>query len=375
MRRFLRIAARLGRLGSAVVVALSLISPIHAAPPPIGTSAKILSPKFFPGWQNRNVCYPFVVNDTAAGVYRLYYSGSGTEYVNDSVWDQWMTGMATSTDTTTWKRPDNYEQTLFARRHYEGDLLDPDEEAGIFDSVFATGACVIKDGSTWKTWYTGWNGQIEHLGGGISNKINFRIGYATSPDGTKWTKISGSAGAGAVLGMGASGQPDAKGAAHPHVLKVSGTFRCWYEGYDGTTWRILYATSPDGLNWTKQGTALNPGGSGALDQLGLRNPMVINRSGLYELWYQGQSSATPNYHVLRATSIDGLAWTKISGEITLHPDVAVSGSESILVDSAIVQADNSVQVFFAKQITTNRTATYGTIQERSFYIYTEVVNP
>ncbi len=347
---------------------------LAAAPAP-GSAVKILSPRTFPGWQAQNVCYPFVITEPGGG-YRMFYTGSASEQWNDSVWDQWVTGYVTSTDSINWVFPENYEQVLFARKFMEGDLVDPDEQAGIFDSIFATGACVIREGNAYKAWYTGWNGQIEHVGGGISKKVNFRIGYATSPDGIRWTKVPGTAGAGAVLGLGSAGSSDAKGVAHPHVLNIGGTYRMWYEGFDGTTWQIFSATSADGVAWSKQGVVLSPStGGGSLDRLGLRNPMVISRNGKYELWYQGQRSTAPNYHILRATSSNAVNWTKVSGEVVLHPSPAVSGDESILVDSAIVLPDNSVQVFFARQETTARPATYATLSLRRYHIYTEVVNP
>ncbi len=358
------------------LVVWSLTGPTDAALPPMGTSAKILKPTFFPGWQCHNVCYPFVIPEPGTGRYRMYYAGSATEQINDSFADQWVTGYVTSAaDTTAWTYPINYEQVLFARRFMEGDVVDRDETASVFDSIYAIGACLMVEGSTWKVWYTGWNGQTEPTGPGTCKKINFRIGYATSPDGIRWTKVADSAGAGAVLGLGQAGEADSKGAAHPHVMKISGAYRMWYEGYDGTTWRLMAATSSDGQAWTKQGVVLNPGGAGSLDERGLRNPLVLSRKGSYELWYQGQSAAAPNYHVLRATSPDASTWTKATGEVTLHPDTALTGDESILVDSAIVQPDGKVQVFFAKQTTSSRTATYGTLTRRSYCIYTEVVNP
>ncbi len=349
------------------------LSAAPAALPPPGQAVRILPPRQFPGWQSQNVVYPCVVADGAG--YRMFYTGSASEQWNDSVAEQWVTGYVTSTDTLTWKHRESYEQVLFARKLYEGDLLDPAEMAAAFDSMHASGACVIKDGALWKAWYTGWNGQTEHLGNGITRKINFRIGYATSSDGTQWTKTAGSAGAGAVVGLGDPGEPDAKGAAHPHVLKTGGSYRMWYEAYDGQTWRILYATSADGVSWSKQGLALGPGGSGVKDEQGLRNPLVFSRGANYELWYQGRSNSAPNYHILRATSPDGITWTKVSQEVVLHPTPPLAGDESILADSAIVQPDNSVQVFFAKETISNQNMTYGTVKIRNYSIYTEVVNP
>ena len=338
---------------------------VDAGEPPYATASKILSPRFFPGFECQHVCYPYVFYDSAAEHYKMYYAGSSTVEINESLWDQWMTGIATSSDTVTWTRKDDdYQPVIRAHKFLEGDVVDPQAISGEFDSVCAIGACVLKDGSTYKAWYTGWSGDFDHVGGGVVNKTNYRIGYAASPDGIAWTKYAGDAGAGSVLGVGPPGSPDAKGAGQPHVIKEDPTYRMWYEGFDGSVWRILYATSTDGTTWTRQGAALNPGASGDPDALGCRDPVVITRSGNYELWYQGQGAAVPNYHVLRATSSDGVTWTKV-GEVLLHPDDPLDGSERIHVDSIIVQPDNSCKVFFAKENTTTR----------NYYIYMEAVNP
>ncbi|MDO8683572.1 MAG: hypothetical protein Q7N50_08830 [Armatimonadota bacterium] len=353
----------------------------------LGSSYRIISPSESPGWERYNVCYPYAFYDTSASQYKMYYSGSGTCQINESLWDQWMIGLGTSSDGIVWSRNEyDYEPVLYSRKFYEGDLVDPDEQAAIFDSVFAVGACVIKDGSTYKMWYTGWNGESEHIGGGIENKINYRIGYATSTDGKVWTKYTGSAGANSIFGLGAAGSQDAKGVGQPFVLKEGSTYRMWYEGFDGSLWRIFYATSSDGINWTRQGTALNPGGSGALDQQGTRNPVVIFRNGQYELWYQGKSVSSPYYHVLRATSPNGITWTKVSGQITLNPVAppqpdpdgpqwsANDPAAEIYVDSIIIQADGTCQLFYTKEITASVTKTYGTIKEKRLHIYTESIS-
>jgi predicted GH43/DUF377 family glycosyl hydrolase len=163
---------------------------------------------------------------------------------------------------------------------------------------------------------------------------------------------------------------DAKGVAHPHVLKIAGSYRMWYEAFDGNVHRLCMADSPDGVTWTRRGVALDVGGTASLDARGLRNPMVLQRKGKYELWYQGQSDQSPVYRVLRALSDDGAQWARQPGEIVLHPVDPLSGSQAILVDSAILLADGSVQVFFAKQVPD--TADPGLLR---YHIYTEVVNP
>ena len=113
---------------------------------------EIVPPRNFPGWQSQNVCYPFVYQESD-GTYRMYYSGLGVPSSgNDSTWDQWVSGYVISTNTTTWKYPDNYEQTLFARRFMEGDLVDPLATGAVFDSIYAMAVCIIKDGAVYRLW-------------------------------------------------------------------------------------------------------------------------------------------------------------------------------------------------------------------------------
>src|SRR4030095_3845939 len=83
---------------------------------PLDTGFRVLSPKFFPGWQAQHVSYPFVIHDSIAGQYKMYYAGSSSTQVNESLWDQWVTGVVTSKDIMNWKYPDSYEPVLFARK-------------------------------------------------------------------------------------------------------------------------------------------------------------------------------------------------------------------------------------------------------------------
>jgi len=234
---------------------------------------------------------------------------------------------------------------------------------------------VLKDVNTYKMWYTGWTGDSVHAGGGISTRLNFRIGYATSPDGLEWTKHTGDAGKGSVLGLGDPGDLDAKGVGQPYVIKEGSTYRMWYEGFDGSVWRIFYATSTDGVVWIKQGVALSPGNAGSLDEAGLRKPVVVSRNGQYELWYTGQTTASPLYHVLRATSSDGLTWTKVPGEVELHPDDVLDGPEKLHLGSVLVNPDNSCRVYFSKENRTVSELTFGSVTQKKHHIYMEVVNP
>ena len=355
---------------------LSCSSPNTPAPGKL-----ILAPTFFPGWPAYNVCYPCTFYDSAIGKYRMYYSGSGMGYVNDSTWDQWTTGAVTSSDEQKWLYPDNYEALLFARKFMEGDLVDPQIESQQFDSIFAYMPCVIKDGSTYKMWYAGWNGNFTQNPDHTANKINFRIGYATSPDGVNWTKYPNDQNAAPVLNLGTAGSLDAKGVSHPWVLKKNGTYHMWYEGYDGSTWRIFHTTSTNGTAWNTPQLVLPPGTSGSLDYKGARNPVVVEKAGIFEMWYQGESSASPNYHVLRATSSDGTTWNKIAGQVTfVTPTPANFPSfnandpiAKILVNTVVPNQDNTYTVYYAKEMIETTVRRQGSVKVRHYFIFREVV--
>lgn len=334
-------------------------------------------------WDSGDRGDPFVIRDGETGPYLLTYSACNRAIVTESTWGQWMTGRATSPDGASWTPAENRQPVLPARKLLEGDVLNPDEMSGVFDSLWAFGACVRKDADMYKMWYTGWNGDTEHAGEGIENKIDFRIGYATSPDGIRWTKHAGKTGAGSTFGLGpaprpGSGQavaPDAKGVAHPWVLQESGAYRMWYEGFDGKVWRILYATSSDGIAWTRSGVVLEPGGDGDADERGVRHPIVVFRKGQFELWYQGQSRSSPDTHVMRAASADGASWKKVPGEVVLHPPDPLDGTERLYVGSVLTLPDGACRVFFAKENASKRPVTGGAVLVKQHRLYMEVLNP
>ncbi len=78
------------------------------------------------------------------------------------------------------------------------------------------------------------------------------LGVGISHAQTNWTKYPGNP----VLDLGANGTWDDFLVINPMVILDGVDYKMWYAGNDGTNWRIGYATSSDGITWTKH--ASNP---------------------------------------------------------------------------------------------------------------------
>src|SRR5439155_316147 len=101
---------------------------------------------------------------------------------------------------------------------------------------------------------------------------------------------------GVIIDNGPPGTPDSVWARDPTVLQEpDGSFKMWYNGFDGGRSIILLATSSDGFSWTKQGAVLDYGGNAGA-------PFVLREGSTYHMWFQAGS-------IFHAVSQDGRSWT------------------------------------------------------------------
>ena len=153
---------------------------------------------------------------------------------------------------------------------------------------------VMLDNETYKIWYTGSNGSTQ------------AIGYATSFDGITWMKHSGNP----VLSPIETWE--GTHISIPTVMKDGGTYKMWYTSSQG--WEIGYATSTDGVNWTKySGNPVLTGTAGQWDAAGVRVGTVMLDTGTFKMWYSAPGGAGIGY----STSMDGITWTKYSANPVL----------------------------------------------------------
>ncbi|MBI5546631.1 MAG: DUF11 domain-containing protein [Deltaproteobacteria bacterium] len=194
--------------------------------------------------------------------------------------------LRTSTDGLTWGAPTTVLQ--------HGGSGDWDEGAVEVD-------CVMWEGSVYKMWYSGINGARTLQG----------IGYATSPDGSTWTKYAGNP----VLTPGASADWDAEFVRESTVVFNHGTYHMWYAATSSfPAFSIGYATSPDGLMWTKYaGNPVLTPTPGGFDDAMAYAPRVVHYGGTYHLWYSGGDGWQNDRYVIGYASscdTDGVNWTK-----------------------------------------------------------------
>jgi len=158
---------------------------------------------------------------------------------------------------------------------------------------------VILDGGVYKMWYTGFNSGV-----GSGNQI----GYATSPDGVNWIKYPGNP----VIGLGEPGDWDEYAAGQPYVMKDGGVYKIWYWCWGNGYGQICYATSLDGINWTKNPNPVVPvGPEGSWDSAEIGGPSVLFDGLTYHMWYHGQNGpCCDNLQIGYANSTDGITWIK-----------------------------------------------------------------
>ncbi len=131
-------------------------------------------------------------------------------------------------------------------------------------------------------------------------------GGAVNPG--EWARFGGNP----VLVEGPGGAWDDHGATFASVIydSIAAEFRMYYHGFSGGTHQIGLATSPDGQNWTKYaGNPIMTPGPGAWDNNSVRVPMVWKEGDTdYRMIYTGNGSG--GMQVGYATSTDGITWTK-----------------------------------------------------------------
>jgi predicted GH43/DUF377 family glycosyl hydrolase len=183
-----------------------------------------------------------------------------------------------------------------------------------WEGSLVTYPSVFHNSSKFMMWYTG-----EDVKG------YDQIGLAMSIDGVNWSKYDGNP----VLKLGPSGSWDSGSVIGCSVIFDNGIFKMWYGGQTYqyrsavNSWQIGYATSPDGIHWTKYAgnPVLTNGTIDSWDGARIINPVVLHEKTGYIMYYAGVAWKNGNIdtnsvNVGLALSDDGIQWTK-HGELSL----------------------------------------------------------
>jgi LPXTG-motif cell wall-anchored protein len=225
---------------------------------------------------------------------------------------------------------------------------------------------VIKDGSTYKMWYNATEGNGKYY-----------FAYATSTNGTTFTepqnlgKIISNAGNtnnNLVLKQGDAGTWEGYQTGEALysnvVLKNSdGVYEMWYaankNGQAGGAngYKIGYASSSDGISWTKSSgnPVLGGGGTtGGFDDNGVFYPTVIQDGDTYKMWYWpytnwqgGVGYATANKVVTQATATPTASSETVQVAAEALPETGgSSGNNNVVVLISLTLLTVSISAFY-----------------------------
>ena len=205
--------------------------------------------------------------------------------------------------------------------------------------------CVIfnADSSRYEMWF-------DASSGTSSDWRPYHIGVAWSPDGVNWTMNPTP-----VLSPD-PGAWDAYTVEEPKVIRENGTYKMWYLSFgSGSTAPIYigYATSPDGIHWTKYaGNPVMAPGPAAWDAGGAWGMSVMPFSGGYKMWYAAFNSflLPPPHHTTigYATSADGITWVKDTTKANPVLGLGATGEwdDAFVAFPAVLQIGNMYYMWY-----------------------------
>jgi len=197
---------------------------------------------------------------------------------------------------------------------------------GTFDDNGVTAPCIVNIDNEKYLYYIGWN-----KGGSVLYHTS--IGLAISKDGgLTFNKYS----LGPTMERNAS---EPYFCSNPYVLIENDLWRMWYisfvsweifENKPRPHYRINYAESRDGINWKRDGKV-------CIDfknekEWAISSPCVIKEGNSYKMWYSYAGNHT--YRIGYAESRDGIDWTRKDDEVGI--DISKTGWDSEMIEHPFV---------------------------------------
>lgn len=296
------------------------------------------------------------------GKYKMWFGYGGLDNLKDMESIRVRTAYAESDDGISWKV-------------ISAPTLDVGGN-GAWDATNAETPSVVKDASLpdgdprkYRMYYAGMDTAIEKLS--IEKMLEVGMGYgiglAFSSDGKTFTRLPASESPYGKDGLVLAPNPvdvehdawDFIHVADPHVLVKDGVYHLWYSSYareaktNKTYNAVAYATSSDGIRWTKHGHVLKPDlpWETAREEAQLGRPCVFWRNGKFEMFYdavreEGNPGQDEAKGVGFATSPDGKNWTK-AGDPVFVTNYGKGEKKGINIGSGFLLKDGVYSIYYA----------------------------
>ncbi len=242
-------------------------------------------------WHDFHAASPTVIRDGT--LFKMWFQGAG---------QKWSIGYAESTDGILWT-VDNQSQIDVSSQNLSNgfEVVEP---------------VVLHENSLYKMWFK------ETVQSGDN-----QIRYAESPDGLLWLVNP-------LPVLFKSDIPwESSGPTNPAVIYDDGEYKMWYVARGTGSWQIGYATSPDGIVWTR--FPENPLNLPSLGFIG--GPTVIKIENVYHMWYHtGSSLNTDIYHV---TSQDGTSWFCEDSCSVMQTTANTFDAQGVTAPSVLINGD------------------------------------
>ena len=252
-------------------------------------------------WDDQGIAMPVVISD--GDTLRMWYGGGGLSP------DEWDLGYAVSVDGINWTRFPNPVLQRGSAGEWNADVL-------------ATGGAMKEEG-IYKMWFTGGTGSVSPA----NQNTKTSIGYATSTDGLNWiiyddpTTISAPYEfSDPVIEHGESGEWDSNETFSSSVINTFTGYELWYSGWQaGSSQNIGYATSLNGIEWVKHtnNPVFNAPGTWT-NQLVF--PSVLLDNNEYRMWFQGWQGGTASigYATSLVTNVDEESYGNMIKDFILY---------------------------------------------------------
>jgi beta-1,2-mannobiose phosphorylase / 1,2-beta-oligomannan phosphorylase len=203
---------------------------------------------------------------------------------------------------------------------------------GTFDSRSMYNPSVVRVPTGYYMYYAGYKEE------------RFEIGLATSPDAIRWTKH----GATPVLSGGKAGSWDY--CVRQMTVHFDGTlYRGLFDGRSNAgVWSIGYATSPDGVHWTKyeKNPVLTGGEAGSFEEAGVGEPTMVFAANKYHLIYTGYALPGLTGRLGYASSNDCISWTRFEGNPVLDHGGSGSWDGGHLAAGSLMFQDSTFRLWY-----------------------------